>query len=82
MVAPSWDGNASPWATISPSASQMELEKSNPVLTMVERAVRLTLTTMLSAIVISPFLISSRRKGSIRMCSLRSGRLPSPTHGR
>ena len=65
MVAPRWPGSASPWPTIWPLPSQIEAEKSMFALTRVEREVRSTDTIMLSEIMTSAFLISSRRMGSI-----------------
>ncbi len=65
MVAPRCPGSASPWPTMLPSPSQIEAEKSMFALTSVEREVRSTDTIMLSEIITSAFLISSRRIGSM-----------------
>jgi uncharacterized membrane protein len=71
MVAPRWAGSASPWATIWPSASQIDDEKSRLFFTNVVRDVRITDTIMLSATVTSAFLISSRLMGLICIAAPR-----------
>ena len=48
-MAPMWSGSVSPWATWSPSALNMAVEKSMPSFTTAERAVRTTVTAIVSA---------------------------------
>ena len=48
-MAPMWKGRVSPWAICCPSALKIAVEKSIPSLTTADRAVRTTVTAMVSA---------------------------------
>src|SRR5512134_1954623 len=68
-MAPRCSGTHMPWAISSPLASQSAVEKSMLCLTTNERAVRTTVTAMLSEIPARAFLMSSKASGSRRVAS-------------
>src|ERR1700730_13672844 len=73
MTTPRCTGTASPCATSRPPPSQIAAEKSILFFTFEVRAVRVTITSALSAVVTSAFLRSSRRIGSIVVMVFFSG---------
>ena len=67
---PRWEGRVRPWATCCPSAEKRAVEKSMECLMTAERAVRTTVSAMVSALLIRAFLMISRVTGSVACCIL------------